>query len=52
MNLTPRWKEGVFDRLAAGEVPGEELGQPQKAAASGSSGKAWMSPCALSDMRI
>ena len=22
--------EGVFDRLAAGEAPGEELGQPQK----------------------
>lgn len=52
LNLTPQWKEGIFDRLAAGEAPGEELGQPQKAAASGSSGKAWMSPCALSDMRI
>ena len=22
LNLTPQWKEGVFDRLAAGEVPG------------------------------
>lgn len=30
MNLTPQWKEGIFDRLAAGETPGEELGQPQK----------------------
>ena len=30
LNLTPQWKEGVFDRLAAGEAPGEELGQPQK----------------------
>ena len=30
LNLTPQWKEGVFDRLAAGEVPGEELGQRQK----------------------
>lgn len=30
MNLTPQWEEGVFDRLTAGEVPGEELGQPQK----------------------
>lgn len=52
LNLTPQWKEGVFDRLAAGEAPGEELGSRKKAAASGSSGKAWMSPCALSDMRI
>ena len=23
LNLTPQWKEGVFDRLAAGEAPGE-----------------------------
>ena len=30
LNLTPQWKEGIFDRLAAGEAPGEELGQPQK----------------------
>lgn len=30
MNLAPQWEEGVFDRLTAGEVPGEELGQPQK----------------------
>ena len=30
MKLTPQWEEGVFDRLTAGEVPGEELGQPQK----------------------
>ena len=30
LNLTPQWEEGVFDRLTAGEVPGEELGQPQK----------------------
>ena len=30
LNLTPQWKEGIFDRLAAGETPGEELGQPQK----------------------
>ena len=30
LDLTPQWKEGVFDRLAAGEAPGEELGQPQK----------------------
>ena len=30
MNLTPRWKEGVFDRLASGEMPDEKLGQPQK----------------------
>ena len=29
LNLTPQWKEGIFDRLAAGEAPGEELGQPQ-----------------------
>ena len=25
MNLAPQWEEGVFDRLTAGEVPGEEL---------------------------
>lgn len=30
LNLMPQWKEGVFDRLAAGEMPSEELGQPQK----------------------
>ena len=30
LNLTPQWKEGIFDRLAAGEAPSEELGQPQK----------------------
>ena len=23
MNLAPQWEEGVFDRLTAGEVPGE-----------------------------
>lgn len=30
LNLTPQWEDGIFDRLAVGEVPSEELGQPQK----------------------
>lgn len=30
LNLTPQWEDGVFDRLAAGEVPSEELDQPMK----------------------
>ena len=30
LNLTPQWEDGVFDRLAAGEVPSEELGQLRK----------------------
>ena len=30
LNLTPQWRDGIFDRLVAGEMPGEELGQPQK----------------------
>ena len=25
MNLTPRWEDGIFDRLVSGEVTGEEL---------------------------
>ena len=30
LKLTPQWEDGVFDRLTAGEVPSEELGQPLK----------------------
>ena len=30
LNLTPQWEDGIFDRLAAGDVPSEELGQPLK----------------------
>ena len=30
LNLNPQWEDGVFDRLAAGEVPSEEMGQPLK----------------------
>ena len=30
LNLTAQWEDGIFDRLAAGEVPSEELGQPRK----------------------
>ena len=30
MNLTPRWEDGIFDRLVSGEVTGEEPVQLQK----------------------
>lgn len=30
MNLTPRWEDGIFDRLVSGEVTGEEPVQPRK----------------------
>ena len=30
MNLTPRWEDGIFDRLVSGEVTGEELAQSRK----------------------
>ena len=30
MNLTPRWENGIFDRLVSGEVTGEELAQSRK----------------------
>ena len=30
MNLTPRWEDGVFDRLVSGEVTGEEPVQLRK----------------------
>ena len=30
LSLTPQWEDGVFDRLATGEVPSEDLGQPLK----------------------
>ena len=30
MNLTPRWEDGIFDRLVSGEVTGEEPAQSRK----------------------
>ena len=30
MNLTPRWEDGIFDRLVSSEVTGEELAQSRK----------------------
>lgn len=30
MNLTPRWEDGIFDRLISGEVTGEEPVLPRK----------------------
>lgn len=30
MNLTPRWEDGIFDRLVSGEVTGEEPVQLRK----------------------
>ncbi len=40
MNLTPRWEDGIFDRLVSGEMTGEELdavskGLPHLAAQKG-----------------
>ena len=52
LNLTPQWKEGVLTALQPERCPARSWDSRKKAAASGSSGKAWMSPCALSDMRI
>ena len=51
LNLTPQWKE-YLTVLQPERRPARSWGSRKKAAASGSSGKAWMSPCALSDMRI
>ena len=30
MNLTPRWEDGIFDRLVSGEMAGEEPAQSRK----------------------
>lgn len=37
MNLTPRWEDGIFDRLVSGEMTAKNRCSRERAAASGSS---------------